>query len=435
MSAFDGESRFAWRQNWFLSIHRGGELSKVQVISATAAAPVSATRLSHRIPSIDVLRGFVMVLMALDHTRDFFTNQSISLVDPSHLSLPYFLTRWITHLCAPAFVFLAGVGARLQLARRNRTELSRFLVARGAWLVVLQFTAVYFVLIGPPGPGIFQIIGAIGLSMMLLGAMVRLPWPAGIATGAVIVGGHDLLDGVHAQALRHGSALWMLALQRGMITLHGRPALSVVYPFLPWSGLMLLGYSFGALWNLSWRRRVRCTTAMGVALLVLFLSLRSLHGYGDPNSWTNHGWSALTLTTFLNVEKYPPSLQFVAVTIGLSLLILAACEAWLARNPAGRVFRTLEVYGRVPLAFYVVHLGLIHLLAIMVCFLTGHDWHRFTTPLPHGSFIQGTPPGYGFGLAGIYLLWIAVVAGLYSPMRWYGLYKRSHAEKTWLSYL
>jgi uncharacterized membrane protein len=402
--------------------------------SAEGSEPVEAR--TARLPSIDVLRGFVMILMALDHTRDFFTNQSISLSDASHLTLPYFFTRWITHLCAPTFVFLAGLSAYLQLARgKAKAELSLFLFKRGCWLVFLQLTIVYFVLIGPPGISILQIIGAIGLSMIVLAGLVWLPLPAIAAVGLIIVAGHNSFDHVHAVSLGRWAALWKIAHERGFVSFHNRIILSVVYPFVPWSGVMALGYSFGRLWLSPVRQRIRVSACLGVLSIAIFVLLRAFHGYGDPNTWTSQHGIVPAITTFLNVEKYPPSLQYVSIMMGICLLLLACFDSLLSSNRISWTRSSLEVYGRVPLVYYIVHLALIHLLAIITCACTGHDWRRFTTPLPHGSFIVGTPPGYGFGLGGVYLIWIAIIASLYWPMKQYADYKRQHPEKTWLSYL
>ncbi|WP_161557230.1 DUF1624 domain-containing protein [Acidisarcina polymorpha] len=389
-----------------------------------------------RVPSIDVLRGFVMVLIALDHTRDFFSAQIISVADPSRLTLPYFFTRWITHLCAPTFVFLSGLSVYLQASSgKSRAELSKLLLVRGCWLIILQFTVVYFVLIGPPGVGILQIIGAIGLSMLVLAVMVWLPLPSITAIGIAVVAGHNVFDTVHAEHLGHWSALWKIAHERGFISFHGRLLLSVVYPFAPWSGLMLLGYSFGQLWILPLRDRTRMTAWLGFSSIALFIVLRALHSYGDPNTWINYGPTERTVTSFLNVEKYPPSLQYVAITIGIVLLLLGWIDASLSTGRAPWLRTTLEVYGRAPLAYYIAHLALIHLLAIVTCAMTGHDWHRFATPLPYGSFIAGPPKGYGFSLPGVYVIWVVIILALYLPVKWYADYKRVHPEQWWLRYL
>lgn len=389
-----------------------------------------------RIPSLDVLRGVVMILMALDHTRDFFTNQNIDLMDPSHLSLPYFFTRWITHLCAPTFVFLAGVGAYMQLARgQSKGAVSRFLAIRGCWLIFLELTVVYFVWIGMPGVSILQVIWAIGVSMVFLSGLVWLPIPVVAAIGVIFVAGHNALDGIHAASLGHWSGLWMIGHESGFVNFHGRPILYILYPIVPWNGLMALGFCFGRLWISPTAQRIRWSAGLGAGFVALFSILRAFHGYGDPNTWTSQHGIAPAITTFLNVEKYPPSLQYICITMGLSLLLLAWFESLISSGRAPWLRSTAEVYGRVPLAYYVLHVGLIHLLTIITCALTGHDWHRFTTPLPYGSVALGTPQGYGFSLPIIYLIWIGIVASLYWPMKRYANYKRTHPENKWLSYL
>lgn len=383
--------------------------------SATAAHAVA------RVRSIDILRGLVMVLMALDHVRDFFTDVRFDPLDLSQTSAPLFLTRWITHFCAPTFVFLAGISAHLMARRCTRAELSRFLFTRGLWLVVLEVTLMSLIWTFNLryDHGLFlQVIWAIGVSMIVLAALVHLPVPEIAAYSIVMILGHNLLDGVDPQSLGVWAPLWSLLHVSGPIE-HA----FVAYPLIPWIAVMSLGYCAGAFFEIEQRRRTQWFTCLGAASLTLFVLLRTPNVYGDPGDWTLQDTTLRTLLSFVNVQKYPPSLQYLLLTLGVGLLLLAAFES--ARGKFSDVLRT---FGRVPLFFYVLHIALAHLVAGVIAFAMGFG----TALLSDDIFVL--PQEWGFGLPVVYLAWVLVVATLYPACRWFAALKRRR-DDWWLSYL
>lgn len=393
-----------------------------------------------RVASIDLLRGLVIVIMALDHARDYFSLYPYPPTDLSQASWLLFLTRWITHFCAPVFVFLAGTSAFLH-ARNDgleRAALQRFLVTRGLWLVFLELTWNSFMWRFDLDGLQVQVLWALGWSMVVLAAALWLPRGAIIALGAMIVGGHNLLDGIHAEALgAPGSPAWL-----AWIVLHephfGRTAsgfqLGLLYPLVPWIGVMMLGYGFGGV--LEWPRdaRERFMRRAGLAAVALFLLLRLTNFYGEPavtafgesHVWQPNPRGALyTVLGVLNVDKYPPSLLYLLMTLGLALLLMSVIENW-----RGRFARVITVFGRVPMFFYLLHVPLIHLaseLAVRLLFGAGAS----ATLGPRG----GQLPGYEPSLLPVYGGWLLVVVLLYPACRWYAGYKRRHREYAWLSYL
>jgi uncharacterized membrane protein len=379
-----------------------------------------------RLDSIDLLRGLVMVLMVLDHTRDFFSAGGFNPRDVNDPAL--FLTRWITHFCAPTFIFLAGVSAFLYGARgRTRLELSRFLLTRGLWLVLLEVTLVRFAWSFSVFPDfvMLQVIWAIGMSMIVLSALVHLPRWAIASLGIGMIAGHNLLDGIEASQL--GQAGWLWTILHDPALLRPVPGVSMfaLYPLVPWIGVMAAGYALGPVMLLGPAPRRRWLIGLGVAVTGGFLLLRASNVYGDPAPWVAQESMLATALSFVNNEKYPPSLLYLAMTIGPALLALAAFEA--ARGKISRIFVT---FGRVSLFYYVAHLLLLHTLAVIVAILTTGDaaW------LLGGPPIDAKPVGYGFGLPGVYAIWVLVVAALYWPCRWFAGLKRRHGEG-WLSYL
>lgn len=408
--------------------------SAAQTIAPPRSEPCRALR-PERVASIDALRGLVMVLMAIDHAHHFLSDTPVDLADPSRLSYAQFFTRVITHLCAPTFVFLAGLGAALQLRNgRTRPELSGFLLKRGLCLVALEFALVgpaFFFTVGPPALVVFWVIG---MSMAILAGLLRLPTPILAVFSLAVIAFHDLTDQVHAASLGTMEPVWRLLHQFGPIYIHHRFVVFVAYPLAPWFAVMSLGYCFAAVLRLPADRRIRVNALLGSASVTLFLVLRWLHAYGDPNAWSAaHGFRS-GVTTFFNVEKYPPSLQFLLLTLGIALLLLAGIDALFARGRGRWLQGTLEVYGRVPLAFYIVHLFVLHAAAVLLCLATGHPTHWLFLPAqPDAASDQ--PPGYGLPLPGVYLAWALVLLLLYRPCRAYAAYKRRHPEKAWLSYL
>jgi uncharacterized membrane protein len=368
-----------------------------------------------RIVSVDLLRGLVVALMALDHTRDFFGSGGFNPRDVTEPAL--FLTRWITHFCAPTFVFLAGLSAFLYGRGRSIAATSRFLFTRGLWLMLIDLTLIkfgwrfefnFFHL----GMGVVFVIGA---SMIALAALVFLPRWAIATVALIMIAGHNLLDRVSAESLGPNAWLWHILHERGEATLGGGIETYVLYPLIPWIGVMAAGYALGPVMQRGPQARQHLLYVMGAAITLGFVVLRASNLYGDPASWTvQENWLA-TLLSFVNCEKYPPSLLFLMMTLGPALMLLGAFE-----QARGRFAQVLAMFGQVPFFFYVVHIYLIHALAIVTGLaLTG----VFTlTPL------------LGFGLPEIYLVWLTVLALLYPICRWFaGLKARGTAW--WWSYL
>ena len=374
-----------------------------------------------RVSSIDILRGLVMVLMALDHVRDFFTDVRFDPLDLSQASGPLFLTRWITHFCAPIFVFLAGVSAYLTGRRCTRAELSRFLFTRGLWLVVLEVTlmSLMWTFNVRYEHGLFlQVIWAIGVSMIVLAALVHLPLRAIATFSIVIILGHNLLDGIEPQSLGAWAPLWSLLHVQGPI-----PHAFVAYPLIPWIAVMSLGYCVGAQFELAPQQRTQRFIYFGAASLTVFVLLRTTNLYGDPADWSLQSTTLHTLLSFVDVQKYPPSLQYLLLTLGTAFLLLATLES--ARSKFSEVLRT---FGRVPLFFYVLHIALAHLAAGIIALATGYG-----TALLSDDFMS-IPEQWGFGLPVVYLAWLLVVATLYPACRWFAAVKRRR-DDWWLSYL
>jgi uncharacterized membrane protein len=394
------------------------------------AAPVSpsapAMRGSRRIESIDVLRGLVMALMALDHVRDHVHRGAFAYdpTDLSRTSAALFLTRWVTHFCAPVFVFLAGTGAFLWARGRSRGETSRYLVTRGLWLVLLELTVINTEWAMRPRFDFFilQVIWALGWSMVALAGLVRLPPAASAVLGGLMIVGHNLLDRVTPGALGALAPLWQVLHVPGPLQAAKGPTFMVMYPLVPWIGVMAVGYAFGALYARPAEGRRGLLLALGAALTLGFVALRALNGYGDPMPWSPQRDGPFTALSFLNCQKYPPSLLFLLMTLGPSLLLLGALERGIPR-----LLRPLIVFGRVPLFYYVVHLFVVDVVTIIMAVA------QFG-PRTREVFTSGPPPDFGYGLVVVYAVWIGLVAALYPLCQWYsGVKARSRAA--WTSYL
>lgn len=371
-----------------------------------------------RLVGVDLVRGGAMVVMALDHVRDFFSHSRFDPTDLALTSPSLFLTRWVTHFCAPVFVLLAGASAWLHGRRLSRGELSRFLLVRGLWLVVLELTVVRFgwTFNFAYDFSFAQVIWAIGWSMVALAGLVWLPVPVVATFAVVMIAGHNLLDGRGGD--RFG--LWALFHTGGLLPLGPGGALFVVYPLVPWIGVMALGWALGG-----WLERRPRLAVLGFAMTAAFIVLRSRGGYGDPHPWHAEPRALYTALSFVNTTKYPPSLLFLLMTLGPGLVLLALAE----RVPA-RLARPLVVFGRVPLFYYVLHLPLIHALAVASAWWSG--WPL--APLFSSPFIVAAPPGYGFRLAIVYAVWAAVVVALFPACRWFADLKHRRHDR-WLSYL
>jgi uncharacterized membrane protein len=391
--------------------------SVLEKVAAPEAMPAPQKRSAEagRIVSVDLLRGFVVALMALDHTRDFFGTGGFNPRDVTEPAL--FLTRWVTHFCAPTFVLLAGLSAFLYGRGRSIAETSRFLFTRGLFLMLIDLTLIKF---GwrfefdflRLGMGVVSMIGA---SMIALAALVWLPRWAIATVALIMIAGHNLLDGISAKSLGPKAWLWHILHERGEATLGGGFEAYVLYPLIPWIGVMAAGYALGPVMQREPEARQRLLYAMGAGITFGFVVLRASNLYGDPASWTvDENWLA-TLLSFVNCEKYPPSLLFLMMTLGPALILLAAFE-----QARGRVAQVLAMFGQVPFFFYVVHIYLIHALAIVTGFaLTG---------------LFALTPQLGFSLPEVYLVWLTVLALLYPICRWFaGL--RARGTAWWWSYL
>jgi uncharacterized membrane protein len=388
-----------------------------------------------RIEAVDLLRGLLMILMALDHTRDFFSRDTINPTDPLQSWPALFATRWVTHLCAPGFIALAGASVYLQRQRgKSTSQLARLLFTRGLWLVFLEVTLIS---IGWSFAWIpfLQVVWAIGISMICLSALMRL-YPERLqtaavgATGAAIVLLHNLLDPIKPARFGRFADLWDLIHQPAMLLYHGHPAVLAFYPALPWFGVICLGYAFGPVVTAHSRRRIAlCLAACFLAAFALF---RATHAYGDPIPFLHLATRTRTAMSFLNVMKYPPSLEYVLATFGVLLLLFtlfdtAARHNWL---PRARFF--LETYGRVPFFYYVLHIYLLHTAAVIVTLTLHGDWRFWFGP----GFIMenGAPPNWGYSLPVVYAIWIAAVLSLYPACAWFSRLK-ARRHDWWLSYL
>jgi uncharacterized membrane protein len=404
-------------------------------ISARTSTATPSSQRAYRLDSIDFLRGLVIVIMAIDHTRDYFIFAPAQ--DPMkmpNVTLALFFTRWITHFCAPVFVLLAGVSVGLMTARRTPTQLTRFLLTRGLWLIFVEVfiiaTAETFAPFGmAQAKGLvfvpMQVIWAIGSSMMVLSALQRMGRKACLALGLAIVAGHNLLDPVWP-ASKPGDLHWpaWVALHSQM-SLHVGPfLLFLIYPLLPWIGVMTLGFGISMGFDLPAERRNATLLWLGLAATVAFIVLRALRIYGDPSPWQIHpGAIESTVLSFLNTTKYPPSLDYLLMTLGPSAILCSRAD-----RIAGAFKNTLVMYGRVPFAFYVAHFYLIHLLSVFLGLLQGFRLSQMMTLFPF------YPTGYGLPLPGVYAVWAVVVVLLY-PLCRYVAGLKARRRDWWLSYV
>ncbi len=384
-----------------------------------------------RVESIDVLRGVIMILMALDHTRDFFGSLAVSPTNLATTTVPLFFTRWTTHFCAPVFFLLTGTGAFLALRQRSRDELSRFLLTRGLWLIFLELVVVrclgwqfnfdYEVTM-------LTVLWALGWSMIVLSALVWLPIKMVGAFGVVMILTHNLLDGVPATALGSFAPLWTILHAPGF-AVSGDHAVFVAYPLIPWIGVSAVGYTLGSIYHWDTERRRRWLLWAGVAVTLAFLALRTVNLYGDPVQWAAQRSPAFTFLSFLNTNKYPPSLLFLLMTLGPALLFLRAVEQ---RVPA--FLRPALIIGKVPLFYYVLHVVLLHTTAVFASYVRYGEIHWMFESPSIDRFPITQPPGWPASLPVVYAIWIGVVVALYPLCRWFASVKARRHE-AWLSYL
>jgi uncharacterized membrane protein len=406
-------------------------------ITSVANRPSVQAALATRVVSVDLLRGLVMVIMALDHTREYFSNLTFPPEDLTHTFGSLFFTRFVTHYCAPVFFLLAGTGAFLAVSRgKQLREVSRFFWTRGLWLVFLELTVIGFGWTFFMPFGLAGVIWELGWSMVAMAVIVRLPirWIA--ILGVVMIAGHNLLDAISPDPFGKPPRLWMALHSPGMYWIKEPTRyLYFMYPLIPWVGVMASGYAMGAL--LQRPDRTKLILRIGVALTLAFFALRGINLYGNGTEgltpsvgpWSVQPTLTLTVISFFNTLKYPASLDFLLMTLGPALIALAWFDRVKAERGLGRV---LLVFGRVPMFYYVLHIYLLHIMAIVVAWTA----HQPAAWLWSWDFIlQPIPAGYGHGLPLIYLMWITAVVLLYLPCKRYMEFKRQHRDWRWLSYV
>jgi uncharacterized membrane protein len=391
---------------------------------------------AYRLSSIDLLRGLAIVMMAIDHSRDFF--MSAGELEPAanpDIGAALFVTRWITHFCAPTFVFLAGTSAGLMVARKSRAELGRFLLSRGTWLILVEALVISTAWTFAPGGmaelgGLvrvpMQVIFAIGASMVVLAGAQWLGRSTCVWLGAAVVLGHNLLDPIwpHTRLLDAATGgPWWAFLHAQTTYLAGPILIPVTYPLLPWIGVMLLGFGTAGVFEATAERRRRLLLASGLAACVAFVLIRLTGLYGDPNPWQADASVTRTAIDVLNTTKYPPSLLFLLMTLGPAAILCA-----LAESIPAVIGDRLVTFGRAPFAFYVAHLYLLHAGSIVLGAWQGFEPRQFLT------VFQFFPKGYGLGLPGVYAVWVLIVIGLYPLCRRVAAVKARRRD-WWLSYL
>jgi uncharacterized membrane protein len=412
-----------------------GIKSESGALSSSGGLGLAAT--TRRVNSVDLLRGGVMMIMLLDHMREFVHRDELNFqaTDLSRTNVLLFFTRWITHFCAPVFVFLAGTGAFLQTAQgKSESELSKFLVKRGLWLILLELTLIralvwfnvdfHFALQ-------LQVIWVIGVSMLALAALIGRSLKLIAALSVAMIALHNLLDFIRVAPGRptgFWASVWLTLHQPGVIfftpTVYGL----ALYPLIPWIGVLVAGYAFGAFYQLEAERRRRILFRLGVALLAVFVLLRSLNLYGDPNGWGTQKNAVFTILSFLNISKYPPSLLFLLLTLGVAILALP----WFERIEKARISGVFITFGRAPLFFYFGQWITVHVLATLAGYLAGQPigW-LFVGPLDRPS---PNPGNLGFSLWVVYVFWFLGLLLLYPLCRWFADVKRRRKD-WWLSYL
>jgi uncharacterized membrane protein len=381
-----------------------------------------------RIHSIDILRGVIMVIMALDHTRDFFSSLSYDPLDLAHTTPQMFFTRWITHFCAPIFVFLAGTSAFLSLNKHgSKKTASLFLLKRGLWIIFLELVIInlswtfdihYTQLF-------VQVFWAIGWSMIFLAALIWLPVKWILAIGLSMILFHNAMDGIQPESFGSASWLWMMLHEGGYLPFTKGSGLFFAYPLIPWIGVMAVGYAFGTIYKMETALRKRILFQIGLSCIALFIILRWSNIYGDENLWITHDIWWKTVLSFIDCTKYPPSLLYLLMTLGPGIVALAFLE-----NVNNKLSRFFTVFGKVPMFYYILHVPVIHGLAMIVAILNGSNVSRFL----HNLFFAAPDPTWGFSLPVVYMVWTFVVLLLYGPCLWF-MKVKARRKDWWLSYL
>lgn len=383
-----------------------------------------------RIESIDLLKGVVMVIMALDHVRDYFHYSAFMFdpANPTQSTLPIFFTRWVTHFCAPAFSFLAGLSAFMVGKRKTQNELSAFLLKRGIWLVFIELTIVGFAWYFDFQFRTFGllVIWSLGISMIVLAALIHLPRTYILIFSLLLICCHNFFDNVHFS----GNVLWSVIHEQVFYKLSENTKLLIGYPIVPWIAVMALGYYFGAFYDKSFegKKRKNVFNIIGVIAITVFIVLRLTNLYGDPKPFKQFDTLSQNIISFLNPSKYPPSLLYLLMTLGATFLFLANTE-----KLKGRIVNFFCTFGRVPFFYYILHLYLIHIMAMIFAQVSGWGWQKFILSTWVGR--EPNMKGYGFSLWVVYVVWIGTILLLYPLCKRFDKYKQTHKEKWWLSYL
>jgi uncharacterized membrane protein len=394
-------------------------------------------KIHRRIDSVDFLRGLVMVIMLIDHTREYVHADAFhsTPTDLTKTNVALFFTRWITHLCAPTFVFLAGTSIYLQKMRgKSLSELSKFLLTRGLWLILLEFTVVRFSLFfnfDYSFFGLVEVIWIFGVSMIILAALIYLPVRVVGAFGIGIIAVHNLLDRIAVSpaismagtpAPNFLQSLWLFLHQPGFVPLAENVKLFVAYPILPWVGVMAAGYALGGVYTWEAERRRKFLLKLGLALSSLFIIIRAINLYGDPQPWSTQPSPLFTVLSFLNTTKYPASLLFLLMTLGPALIILAWTDKINAPNKDSFLTRIFITFGRVPLFYFILQMFVAHIFGVLLSLLAGKAVGFYFLNFPASS--TDAPPGAGFPLGVVYAAWLAGLVILYPLCRWYGKIKQ-----------
>ena len=390
--------------------------------------------MKQRIQSIDILRGIVMIIMALDHCRDYFHQYSF-FYDPTdwHNTSPMlYFTRIVTHICAPSFVLLSGISAFLSLEHKSKKEESFFLLSRGLWLIFLEVTVINFGWFFNPNFSfqIFQVMWALGFSMICLAGLIYLPQKYIFLIAIILIGGHNAFDDIHFPGESPFALIWGFLMQYKKFTMFNTQCY-IAYSAIPWVGTMALGYSLGPLFSnkFSLQKRNSALFSLGICFLIIFIILRAINGYGDPYKWAHQGSLVHTFFSFMKLSKYPPSLDFLLLTLSFAILFLRFGD-----RPLNIITKRVSVLGRVPMFFYIVHIYLIHILAMIAANYTGFSWRNMVN-LKSWVLLEPSLKGYGFSLLTVMIIWLSVIVVMYQLCREYDKYKRRNKGKWWLSYL
>jgi uncharacterized membrane protein len=355
----------------------------------------------NRISSLDMVKGLAMIIMALDHVRDYIHASAFLFdpADPTLTTLSIFSTRWVTHFCAPAFSFLAGLSAYLVGKRKTKNQLSAFLLKRGIWLIFIEFTVLNFAWFFDIrfGTLLLAVIWSLGISMIVLAVLVQLPRRPLLILSIVLIFGHNLLDGINIE----DSVIWAMLHSFGVFYLSEELMLVAAYPIIPWFAVMSFGYCIGSFYEptVDPIKRRKVFNGIAVFAIILFAILRWTNVYGDPNPSETFMSFSQNIVSFLNPTKYPPSLQFLLMTLGGTFLLLANCEKW-----KGKIVDFINIFGRVPFFYYIIHLYLIHFLAMSLAILAGFGWTK-NMVLAVWGVIDNPIPVYGFSLGVVYMVW------------------------------